>query len=323
MKTHEIDKRVARCAERQAGAICLHQVTQAGGDSELARRRVRDGRWQRLARGIYRLCGVPLTWFTWLWAAHFEAGTDSVISHRSAARIHGLWAYRHTDAIDITRRECRDHDITLGRLHETSILDPDHVVEIDGLPVTSLARTIFDLAGDPPRHLRGTEQGWAIHGLKIRRVVNNAMRRHGLTVGALAAVLAALGKKGRPGTRLIRQLVKEFGPGYVPTESELEDIFLEVLRAYGLPVPTKQVRLGTDEAFVGRVDFLYEAARLIIEVDGRDHDGPLDRDADRWRDNDFNADGWHVIRVRWRDLTEDPGRVARAIRRALRSLVDA
>ncbi|MGH9117156.1 MAG: DUF559 domain-containing protein [Acidimicrobiales bacterium] len=272
----------------------------------------------RSSKGVFHLRDHPVTWHTRLWIALLEAGGHAAVSRRAAAQLLGLpgeWR----DPVDITKRQGKHHHVTQGRLHESSWLPPEHVTTIDGLPCTTLARTLFDLAGDPQRWERQSEAGLAIHEKRIRRLMNHALRQQGLTIDKQAAVLAVLGKRGRPGTALIRRLLEEFGPDYQPTESGLEDLFLSVVAAGGLEVPVKQVTLGEDRA-IGRVDFVYREARLVIEVDSGFHDGPDDRQADRWRDNDLHAAGWRVIRIRYRDLVREPDRVVEVIRRALRAV---
>jgi hypothetical protein len=158
----------------------------------------------------------------------------------------------------------------------------------------------------------------AVHETRMRQFANDALRDRALTIEALATVLAALGKRGRPGTAVVRRLLAELAPDEAPTESALEDLFLAVVTAAGLGAPEKQVDLG-EAAFTGRVDFVYREARLVVEVDSRWHDGPDDRHRDRWRDNELHAAGWRVLRIRHRDLVREPDRVVALIRRALRA----
>jgi hypothetical protein len=317
MTANEVDERISELAARQAGAFTSRQAEELGADAKLRHRRVATGRWGRPVKGIFVLRDHPATWQTSLWVGLFEAGGTVAVSHQAAAqllRLPGRWR----DPVVVTKKRGWHHVVTTATCHETSWLPPEHVTTIDGLPCTTIARTLFDLAGDPKPWERRSEAGLAIHEKRIRRLMNNALRDKGLTIEKEAAVLAALGKRGRPGTALIRRLLVDMGPGYVPTESGLEELFFEVTAAYGLEPPEKQVRLGDDETFTGRVDFVYREARLIIEVDSELHDGPDDRDNDRWRDNELNAAGWHVVRVRYHDLIRQPARVARLIRTALR-----
>jgi hypothetical protein len=137
-------------------------------------------------------------------------------------------------------------------------------------------------------------------------LVNHAIRDHGMRMLDLDRVLASTGRRGKPGTAIIREVMADLGLDYAPTASELEDLFLEVCDAYGISRPDEQIDLGTTDRWVGRVDFIWRGARVIVEVDGRQHAAPLDRRADRARDGDLGGVGWTIIRVtRWQ-LTHEP-----------------
>ena len=139
----------------------------------------------------------------------------------------------------------------------------------------------------------------------------------GLPIAEVAHVLGTMGKRGRPGTVLMRQLVDARTGDYTATESELEDLVVAVLTRYELPLPAAAARLGHD-AHIGRVDFAYRSPPLVIEADGRPfHMTLTDADNDRWRTTELVAAGFPVIRVTWRDLTQDPQRFAIAVARAL------
>jgi very-short-patch-repair endonuclease len=314
------DSAITESAAHQGSCFTFEQFVGAGGTRSSVQRRVRSGRWERVARGVFRIAGAPVTWQTRLWAAHLEAGPGSAICRRAAAQVFGMRGY-DKDVVEVLQPQALDHVHEVGRLHETSLLPPEQVVRVDGFPpVTSVARTLFDLYGDPEPWLRRSgRRGREIHGEKMRRLTNNALVHLGLTVEQLAAVVATLAKRGRPGSALGREILAELRVDYVPTESELEDLFLSVVASYGLEAPERQVVLGTDQ-LVGRVDFVYRRAKLVVEVDGgRWHDGPMERDADRRRDNELMAAGWRVLRIRWRDLVDDPTAVVRWIEAGLRA----
>jgi hypothetical protein len=115
----------------------------------------------------------------------------------------------------------------------------------------------------------------------------------------------------------MRELLEKRGPGYVPPESELEALFVAVLEAYGLPLPTKQLWAGGENP-VGRVDFAYREAKLLIECDSRTHHTALlDWEADIDRRAELVAAGWRVIQVTWHQLVHEPEKVVARIRRAL------
>jgi very-short-patch-repair endonuclease len=93
---------------------------------------------------------------------------------------------------------------------------------------------------------------------------------------------------------------------------------LSVLRSWNLPEPVRQVDVGGSD-WIGRVDFSYPHARLLIELDGRRyHSTALDLESDRLRDNRLMAEGWRVMRVTWAQLEDAPERAVALIRRALK-----
>ena len=296
------------------GVFTIDHVHTAGGDKRVATRRVRAGRWVREGVGLYRLRDAPRSRRQAMWLALHEAGPGAVVSHGTAARELDLPMYAGCDDIHVTVWRGGNHLERHGVLHETSWLPPDHFTAVHGLPTTSIARTVFDLAGLPanPWAFRN-EQLRLIHVARMKHVCNYAMAHLGLTHGALTVVLAALGRRGRPGSAIVREVLDELDDRYVPTESELEDMFVSLLRARRIEEPVKQSQFLIEIAGIVRVDFLYPAAKLIVEIDGRWHDSPLQREADAWRDAEFAALGYRVLRFRYRQMRDDPDRVARIV----------
>jgi very-short-patch-repair endonuclease len=110
---------------------------------------------------------------------------------------------------------------------------------------------------------------------------------------------------GRAGTGQLRRLLAGLIPQLPFTRSELERRFLKLIASGGLPMAI--VNRHRDEH---RVDFQWPAARLIVETDGRGvHDNPYAFEEDRRRDLDLELAGWHVIRLTWRQVAEQPERV--------------
>ncbi len=234
-------------------------------------------------------------------AALLLAGDDAVLSHESAAALHeipGFWIDPVTVSVPRDRRRRTD----AATLEQSLELPAHHVTMIDGIPCTTLPRTLFDLCGK--------RKSWG----RVARAMDTALASKRVTTAALWRVLVDLAEHGRDGTVMFRTLLQERGGDYVAPESELERRFITLARAHGLPEPERQVDLGDDE-WIGRVDFLFRSARIVVEVDGAEfHDGLLDRGRDEQRDARLTAAGWYVLRFRWADVVDRPAAVAQSIR---------
>jgi very-short-patch-repair endonuclease len=305
-------------AAAHAGIVSVRAADAAGIGEKALRHREATGRLQRVASGALAMRSHPPSWHGRLWTAIFEAGPGAVAGVRSAARLHGLWRYRTSESVEVVVKRGGSHRCATGRLVETSLLDPEHVVTTSGFPCTSLPRTIFDLLGDPDQRPLRSEAARRWHEDRMMAVVNDAMRYHGLTVLVELVVLASIGRRGRPGTALTRKIFTALGTGYVPDESQVESVFSSLLTRTDLPPPVKQLEIKDAQGFVGRVDFAWPELRLIVEIDSAFHDGPLDRQADERRDRRLGALGYTVIRLRWTDLVSSPDVVLRRLRRAAR-----
>ena len=302
--TSDRDFQLAALAAIHFGIVSRRQLIALGFTARMIRTRVASGVLEQLAPNVFRIAGSPDTWQQRLWAAIAEAGDDAVASHRSAAALLGVPGF-DPGPVEVTKRRGRHHEITLGTLHETFWLPPEHTRVIQGVRCTSLARTVVDMAA--------TE-----HPLRVERMLENGLTRLGLTPGAVAEVLVVMGRSGRAGTTLIRQLLAERTDDYVPPESELESLFERTLRAHGVAVPRRQVALGDDSRFIGRVDYLFDEG-VVVEVNGRPyHSALLDLEADAIRTSELAALGLSLVEVTWTQLVDDPAGVARRIKAARR-----
>ena len=238
------------------------------------------------------------------------AGPDAALGLRTAGRLHGWYADRDREVVEVLVPRGRDHRTELGRIVQTTRLPASHVTEIEGMRVTTPARTFFDRCGDPDGRLS------VRHGAHTRamiRLYNDALRRGGLTFTAEVAVLSALAGRGRRGTRLVRKILKRFSRHYKPTDSDTETTFLELVIANDLPAPEKHVAISGRRGFIGVVDFLWRDARHIVEIDSSWHDGPLDTEVDEERDKQLRAAGYSVDRYRYEDLVLEPTKVLREL----------
>lgn len=301
-------------ARRQGGAIHRAQLVDAGVDRHRIARMVERGDLLQVRDSVFVAAGAPPSWNQRAWIHLLEVPGKAVLSHRTAARLQRTGRFSTSD-IDVLVVEDGWHPPVSGDRHRTTWLPPHHLATVDGLPVTTLARTMFDLCGlvSAKRRARGLPN---LTRPQVARAMDDGLARN-LTVAQLNRVLGALGGRGRPGTVLMRELLEARSDGYVATESELEDLLVDVLMAHGMPIPVRQKSLGGDD-HVGRVDFVFDAPCVVVEADSRrHHTALLDADGDRWRDLELAAAGFVVIRVTWYQLVHEPERFVAALRKVL------
>lgn len=316
LDAHPLDGLAVALAAQQNGVFARWQLPPSASPAAIDYR-TRSGRWNRHAAGVYSVAGAPDSWHFRLRIALLESGRGSVVSHRSAAALHRLPGFA-PGRLDIERPQGRSRrERAWSRARTSSRVPAEHVTQLEGFPCTTLARTLFDLAGlSSPVRLR---RGWHyVPEQRVARALDDALSQRGLPLESLAAVIDELGKPGRPGTQLMRRLLDDRADGSFVTESELEDLFLSVLKRYGIKMPERQRTLGDDRGSIGRVDFVYPSIRLVIEADSRKHHSALeDWERDKWRDLHLAASGWMTLRISWAQLKERPGQVAELLRRAL------
>ena len=297
-----LERKIRLIGEAQHGLVTRGQLLALGMTDRMIEFRLRVGLWDRVVPGVYGLPGRIKDRRSWLAAATLSL-PGAVVSHESAAIIHQLPGVPDVAAVTVPYRTT--HSFPGVVVHQSTDLTPPDVLTQDGLRVTSLSRTILDLAAVLRRE-------------RLERVVDHCLTARSVGVDALCTQLDSVARRGKPGVRLLRAVLEERGPGYVAPESELERLAIQVLAMGGLPQPERQVPLPWDSGQLQRVDFAYPEERLIIEVDGRRwHTRDLDFERDRQRDNLATLAGWRVLRFTWRQLQEEPARVCWAVGQAL------
>lgn len=300
-----LDVAMLQLAARQHSVISRAQARELGATREKLRRRVAGPVWDAATPQVLRLAGSRPTFSQRCMVAVLEAGEGAVVSHTAAALLHGLPGFVKAP-VDVTRSVLR-HKRALpgGRLHESTFIPDRHVSVVDDVPVTTVARTLFDLAA-------------AVRPGRCERALDNALARRMVQLETVRRVTIELLARGRQGSALMRELLTVRAAGYIPAGSGLEADFLALLVVAGLELPVKQLDTGADR-WVGRVDFAYRAEALLIEVDSDlFHSSHLDQLSDRRRDADLEAAGWRVHRVKEADLRGRPAWVVEQVRLALR-----
>ncbi len=290
---------LADLAGRQHGVVARRQLLGLGMTGRMVERRLRCGRLHPLHRGVYAVGHLAVTARgRWL-AAVLAAGAGAVLSHRSAA---ALWGVRATAAalIDVTVPHGRAARAGLRR-HEIPLADDERTL-CDGIPVTSPARTLFDLAAV-----------LAPHALERAAAQAEAQRLAG--AASLAAVLQR--HAGRTGAPAVRALLASGALDAGITRSALEERFLEFLDAHGLPRPQLNRALAVGGRTI-EADCVWPGRRLIVELDSRAfHDTGAAFERDRERDRALLAHGWQTARVTWRHVHAGGPATARDLRRLL------
>jgi very-short-patch-repair endonuclease len=289
-----VEQAIARIAGCQDNVITGEQLTAAGLRRGAIAHRVKARAMQRLHVNVYLLGAAPPTPMARARAAALACGADAVVSHRSAACLFGLLPDLAGD-VDVTIPARNQASRPGIRRHRVAKLPRQDVTNVNGLKVTSIARTICDLAAT--ESVRDTEQAF-----------QEALYRKIVTVRALAAVLTR--EPRRRGAPLIRSLIHD--PRL--TRSERERRMLKLIKDAQLPAPLTNVPLHGYKA-----DLFWPAHGLVVEFDGwgaHGHRHAFERD--RKRDQVFAAAGLRVLRVTDRQLENEPIAVAARIAQALR-----
>lgn len=298
-----LDPEIAEVVARQHGVLTRAQALAVGLTRDQIRYRVRTRRWLKVGEGVYRVAGYPTSSRTALWAACLGPGNGAVVSHEAAAALHGLASFRPGPTV-VTVAHANARLAGLATVHQSRRLFDDHVTDLDGLPVTTVARTIIDLAA-------------LYRQPRLEVVVDDALARRVLTIDELLVAFDDLVSPGRRGLGIIRRLLAVRQPGYVAPSTAAESKLLRALRIGGLPRPVLQFPhpgVGID----GFVDAAYPADRLLLEVDGRRwHTRERDFAKDRARDNAATAAGFRTLRFTWDDVNQHADSVASQVRAVL------
>jgi very-short-patch-repair endonuclease len=233
-------------------------------------------------------------------AAVLALGRGTVLSHRSAGELWGI-ALRSSLAIEVTRMT---HARARSRIvaHKSSLPDDERTV-VDGIPVTTVPRTILDLAAvGSKRQLERALKEVEVQGLTDRLSIPDLLERY----------------PRRRGSAVLRALLEDGAVMLGVTQSKLEERFVSLLDSHELSRPRFNAAIAVGGRFFS-VDCLWQEQRLIVELDGRAVHGTRQAfEADRQRDRLLMVGGWRVMRMTWRQLHDDETSIAADLRAALR-----
>ena len=285
---------LASVAGEQWGVLTWRQLMAARVAKSTVRHRVRGGRLHRVHRGVYALIRPDALAPEGRWlAAVLACGAGAALSHTSGGALWTVLDDRGLPEVTVPINGARSVEGII--LHRSRNL-ADHVTTRRGIPVTTLERTIADLADvvPPPVLRRAAQQA---EFLRARIGPAGDPWRH------------ANGRRGAPALRELPLLRARTGM----TRSELEHRMLALCRRAGLPAPESNRRIAGV-----RVDFVWQRERLVVETDGRQaHLTAAAFEEDRRRDVELVIAGWRVARFTWAAIRYEPDRVAERLAQLL------
>jgi predicted transcriptional regulator of viral defense system len=293
---------VAWLASRQHGVASRRQLLELGIGPDIIDRMLATGRLHVIHRGVYAV-GHRLTTREGIWmAAVLTGGEGTVLSHRSAAE---LWRILKpgdgTSHVTITgsrrsRRRIRFH---------SSPLASDEVTIRDGFPVTTVARTLLDIAP-------------TLSPVRLKSAIDSANNQHLSGPLSVAALLERYPR--RAGAAALKRILADGRVGMDVPREELELRFAEFIERFGVPRPSINTAIEAGERWF-EVDCAWHSSRLVVELDSRrHHDNSSAFEEDRARDQALMAAGWRVLRITWRQLRDEPQRLVRTLNQALATL---
>lgn len=282
--TPPLDVRIGTIAARQHGVVSVGQLRAAGLTSAGITRRLRRGSLHRLHAGVYAVVGPDALSREARWlAAVLAAGDGSVLSHESAAELHAIGRRRPSLIAVTTPTQRRPTGV---RVHRYRTLDRRDVTTHRGIPVTTVHRTLIDLADAlTPHQLTNVIHEAAFRGRFVEPAVRDAMER----------------APGRHNLAVLERAIALYRRGSAGTRSGNEDAFLALVAALGWPEPRVNADLLGHE-----VDFHWPELMLVVEIDGPGHERPPSRRDDALRDRAHRTAGYAVLRFTDADVRERP-----------------
>ena len=207
------------------------------------------------------------------------------------------------DVAVVTVHSQTTHRYLDALVHRSHDLHTSHIMQIKGLPVTTPARTVIDLAALlRPRH--------------VASIVDNLVAARKLAIADVRTIAEQVLRRGKPGSTALRQLLEDRGEGPDADASRLERAGFRLLIGAGLPEPRLEYPIPWDPR--RRFDAAYPDSKLALEWDSRRWHTQVEAfERDRERDRQAVRNGWRILRYTWHDLTTRPSTVTDTVRSVL------
>ncbi len=297
---------IARLAERQHGVVSRGQLNALGLSEREIDLRITSGELYPVFRGTFAVGHLAIGRRGRLLAAVLACGDGALLSHGSAAELQELWD-KQSIQVDVIPPRRAGRKIADIRWHNVLRPTPGEIEIRDGIPCTTVSRTLVDMAG---------RTGFTSLG----RLVERAAIQRRLDVAEVDRILTRGRRRGAPNLRTILELWRTDAERKPRLRSPLEARLLPALIAAGVPRPEYNVKLRVDGGRPLEVDLLWRERRLAIEADGEETHGTRSAfQEDRRRDQRLVAAGYRVARVTWRQAEDEPSAVATRVKRMLAS----
>ncbi len=297
----ELPAALDRIARAQRGVFSRKQALRAGLTEDAIKSRVRRGTWRRLYTGVYTDAPGMLSRPASLWAALLYAGPGAVLSHETAAELHGL-IDEPSDPIHVSVPGDRRVTLTRGlRVHRTGRALDTPEAHRDP-PHTTIEETVLDLA---------------TAAVDFDGACDWITRAFARELTSQTRLLCAL--SGRLMMRWRAQLADVVSAGAAGDHSVLEYRYTrDVERAHRLPQAIRQVPFQDSRGRRGRYDRVYDGYRVVIELDGNLAHRPEDSWRDKARDRATVVAGLQPLRYGWADVYGNPCATAAEVAKVLR-----
>jgi len=295
-------KRWEFVASRQYGLVSRQQARETG----LSRTQI----WWLLARGslirvlpsVYQAAAAPETWPQPLMAASLWAKGKAVVSRQAAA---ALWEFENywRNRVELSGLSVLSSPPGVD-YHRVRRLAPADITVRRGIRVTSVARTILDLAA-------------LVSPQTLERTLDEALRKQMVTLKALRYCIDRNGRRGRDGVGHLEMLMAERYQQH-PPDSPLETDVAALLRESGVPAGIKRHRVIEGDQVIAEVDLAWPREKVAAQVHGSSfHRQPRNWENDQWVENQLQLHGWLVVKVTARMLAESPEEVVASVSRAI------
>lgn len=296
---------IAAMAGRQHGIITRSQLRELGFRDGAIDERIASGYLQPLFWGTFAVGHRAITRQGHMLAAVLACERGTVLSHGSAAELLGLWDKR-LPVMHVIPPDWSGRKIDGIRWHRVRLPPPDELEIRNGIPCTTVSRTLVDMAG---------WTGWS----SMRRLVEQAAILRQLDVEEIDRILSLGRRRGAPRLRTILAPWRGTREQRPVVRSRLEARLLPLLIREGLPVPRTNVKLRVEEHLF-EIDLLWEEQRLAIETDGEEtHNTRAAFQRDRKRDQILTATGYRTSRITWEQVRDEPNAVVNRVARMLKA----